>query len=72
MWKDCWDQRSWSACSNMRCASRPKSIFDHINKADLSEPPFRLTGDQQQYTCDALIISTGATARYLGLPSEEV
>lgn len=46
-------------------------IFDHINKADLSERPFRLTGDQHHYTCDALIISTGATARYLGLPSEE-
>jgi len=46
-------------------------IFDHINKADLSERPFRLSGDQHHYTCDALIISTGATARYLGLPSEE-
>jgi thioredoxin reductase (NADPH) len=46
-------------------------IFDHINKADLSTHPFRLTGDQHHYTCDALIIATGATARYLGLPSEE-
>ena len=46
-------------------------IFDHINKADLNARPFRLTGDQHHYTCDALIISTGATARYLGLPSEE-
>ncbi|MGA9854481.1 MAG: thioredoxin-disulfide reductase [Gammaproteobacteria bacterium] len=46
-------------------------IFDHINKADLSARPFRLTGDQHHYTCDALIIATGATARYLGLPSEE-
>jgi len=45
--------------------------FDHINKADLGERPFRVTGDQHHYTCDALIIATGATARYLGLPSEE-
>jgi thioredoxin reductase (NADPH) len=46
-------------------------IADHINSADLSSRPFRLSGDQQEYTCDALIISTGATARYLGLDSEE-
>ncbi len=46
-------------------------IFDHINKAELQERPFRLTGDQAVYTCDSLIISTGASARYLGLPSEE-
>ncbi|HVC36818.1 MAG TPA: thioredoxin-disulfide reductase [Gammaproteobacteria bacterium] len=46
-------------------------IFDHINKADLSERPFRVTGDQHHYSCDALIIATGATARYLGLPSEQ-
>jgi thioredoxin reductase (NADPH) len=46
-------------------------IFDHINQADLSERPFRLTGDQYQYTCDALIICTGASARYLGLESEQ-
>ncbi|NOY63224.1 MAG: thioredoxin-disulfide reductase [Gammaproteobacteria bacterium] len=46
-------------------------IFDHINKADLAEPPFTLTGDNGIYTCDALIIATGASARYLGLPSEE-
>ncbi len=46
-------------------------IFDHINKAELAERPFRLTGDQAVYTCDALIIATGASARYLGLPSEE-
>jgi thioredoxin reductase (NADPH) len=46
-------------------------IFDHINKVDLSVRPFHLTGDQHHYTCDALIIATGATARYLGLPSEE-
>ncbi len=46
-------------------------VFDHINKADLSTRPFRLNGDQHHYTCDALIIATGATARYLGLPSEE-
>lgn len=46
-------------------------IFDHINKADLGKPPFTLTGDSAVYTCDALIIATGASARYLGLPSEE-
>ena len=46
-------------------------IFDHINTADLSERPFRLTGDAAIYTCDALIIATGASARYLGLPSEQ-
>lgn len=46
-------------------------IFDHIHSADLSSRPFTLTGDQGRYTCDALIIATGATARYLGLASEE-
>ena len=46
-------------------------IFDHINKAELTERPFQLTGDQGVYTCDALIICTGASAQYLGLPSEE-
>ncbi len=46
-------------------------IFDHINEADLSDRPFRLTGDQDEYTADALIIATGASAKYLGLPSEE-
>lgn len=46
-------------------------IFDHINKAELGQRPFRLTGDQGVYTCDALIIATGASAKYLGLPSEE-
>ncbi len=46
-------------------------IFDHINKAEVQERPFRLTGDQAVYTCDSLIIATGASARYLGLPSEE-
>jgi len=46
-------------------------VFDHINKADLSSRPFRLTGDSGEYTCDALIISTGASAMYLGLDSEE-
>ncbi len=46
-------------------------VFDHIHTADLSQRPFRLKGDSGEYTCDALIISTGATAKYLGLPSEE-
>jgi thioredoxin reductase (NADPH) len=46
-------------------------INDHIHTADLSARPFRLDGDYGSYTCDALIISTGATARYLGLESEE-
>lgn len=47
-------------------------IFDHIHTADLSKRPFTLIGDSARYTCDALIIATGATARYLGLPSEEI
>ena len=46
-------------------------VNDHIHTADLSARPFKLTGDYGTYTCDALIISTGATAMYLGLPSEE-
>src|SRR5690242_15504092 len=46
-------------------------IFDHIHTAKLLEKPFTLIGDQGTYTCDALIIATGASARYLGLPSEE-
>lgn len=46
-------------------------IFDHIHTADLSARPFKLAGDSGVYTCDALIIATGASARYLGLPSEE-
>ena len=46
-------------------------IFDHINKADLSSRPFTLTGDSGVYTCDALVIATGASAQYLGLESEE-
>lgn len=46
-------------------------IFDHIHTADLSAKPFKLTGDAGSYTCDALIIATGASARYLGLDSEE-
>ena len=46
-------------------------IFDHIHTADLQQRPFRLAGDSGVYTCDALIIATGASARYLGLPSEE-
>ena len=46
-------------------------VFDHINKVDFSKKPYSLTGDSGVYTCDALIIATGASARYLGLPSEE-
>ncbi len=46
-------------------------IFDHIHTTELTERPFRLVGDQATYTCDALIICTGASAKYLGLPSEE-
>ncbi len=46
-------------------------IFDHIHTADLSQRPFKLTGDSGSYTCDALIIATGASAKYLGLESEE-
>ncbi|MCU7964650.1 thioredoxin-disulfide reductase [Shewanella sp. SW32] len=46
-------------------------LFDHINEVTLTERPFRLKGDNGEYTCDALIIATGASARYLGLESEE-
>jgi thioredoxin reductase (NADPH) len=46
-------------------------IFDHINVVHLNEKPLRLVGDSGEYTCDALVIATGASARYLGLPSEE-
>ncbi|AEG68415.1 thioredoxin-disulfide reductase [Ralstonia solanacearum] len=46
-------------------------VFDHIHTAQLAEKPIRLVGDSGEYTCDALIISTGASAQYLGLPSEE-
>ncbi len=46
-------------------------LFDHIHTVDLKQRPFRLTGDSGAYTCDALIIATGASAKYLGLPSEQ-
>ena len=46
-------------------------VFDHIHTAKLQERPFRLNGDSGEYTCDALIIATGASAQYLGLPSEQ-
>jgi thioredoxin reductase (NADPH) len=46
-------------------------VFDHIHTADLSQRPFKLTGDAGEYTCDALIIATGASAKYLGMESEE-
>ena len=45
-------------------------VFDHIHTADFSKRPFTLTGDSGAYTCDALILATGASAKYLGLPSE--
>lgn len=48
-----------------------KVLFDHINEVDFSARPYRLKGDSGEYTCDALIIATGASAQYLGLPSEE-
>ncbi len=46
-------------------------VFDHIHTVDFEKRPFRLTGDSGEYTCDALIIATGASAKYLGIPSEE-
>src|SRR5438105_687908 len=46
-------------------------VFDHINRVDLGGGPLRLWGDNGEYSCDALIIATGASARYLGLASEE-
>jgi len=48
-----------------------KIVFDHIHTAKLQQKPFQLIGDSATYTCDALIIATGASAQYLGLPSEE-
>ena len=46
-------------------------VFDQINSVDLQRRPFTLKGDMGEYTCDALIVATGASAKYLGLPSEE-
>jgi thioredoxin reductase (NADPH) len=46
-------------------------VFDHINQVDFSKRPFTLTGDSGTYTCDSLIVATGASAKYLGLPSEQ-
>jgi thioredoxin reductase (NADPH) len=46
-------------------------VFDHINKVDFGKRPFTLTGDSGTYTCDSLVIATGASAKYLGLPSEQ-
>ncbi len=46
-------------------------VFDHINAVDLSRRPFTLKGDSGEYTCDALIVATGASAKYLGIPSEQ-
>jgi thioredoxin reductase (NADPH) len=48
-----------------------KIVFDHINRVDFSKRPFTLTGDSGTYTCDTLVIATGASAKYIGLPSEE-
>jgi thioredoxin reductase (NADPH) len=48
-----------------------KIVFDHINRVDFSQRPFTLTGDSGVYTCDSLVIATGASAKYLGLPSEQ-
>jgi thioredoxin reductase (NADPH) len=50
---------------------KTKIVFDHINRVDLGKRPFTLTGDSGEYSCDALIIATGASAKYLGLPSEQ-
>ncbi len=50
---------------------KTQMVFDHINKVDFSQRPFTLTGDSGTYTCDSVILATGASARYLGLPSEE-
>jgi thioredoxin reductase (NADPH) len=46
-------------------------VFDHVNRVDLSARPFKLQGDSGHYSCDALVIATGASAKYLGLPSEQ-
>ncbi|MGB4359138.1 MAG: thioredoxin-disulfide reductase [Rhodoferax sp.] len=50
---------------------KTEMVFDHINKVDFSKRPFTLTGDSGTYTCDSLVLATGASAKYLGLPSEE-
>ena len=50
---------------------KTQMVFDHINQVDFSQRPFKLTGDSSTYTADAVILATGASARYLGLPSEE-
>ena len=50
---------------------KTRIIFDHINQVDFSRRPFKLVGDSGPYTCDSLVIATGASAKYLGLPSEE-
>jgi thioredoxin reductase (NADPH) len=50
---------------------KTEMVFDHINQVDLKQRPFKLKGDSGEYTCDALVVATGASARYLGLPSEE-
>lgn len=50
---------------------KTRIVFDHINQVDFSQRPFTLTGDSATYTCDALILATGASAKYLGLASEQ-
>ena len=54
----------------MRFGFNTQQIFDHIHTCELSNKPFKLIGDSDEYTCDALIISTGASAKYLGIESE--
>src|SRR3569623_1507398 len=61
----------YAARANLRPVIITDIIFDHINQVDLKQRPFRLKCDSLEYTCDALIIATGATAKYLGIPSEE-
>ena len=50
---------------------KTRIIFDHVNRVDFSQRPFQLVGDSGTYTCDSLVIATGASAKYLGLPSEQ-
>jgi thioredoxin reductase (NADPH) len=58
--------------ANHAARFQTEMVFDHIHAADLKQRPFLLKGDSGEYTCDALIIATGATAKYLGIASEEL